>query len=215
MSDTRDSDILVSGPPSAPHTFLFAHGAGAGMDTDFMNAVADGLAKQGIRVIRFEFPYMAERRRTGKRKPPDREPVLRLTWQQRIAAVSDAGPGGGTRLVIGGKSMGGRIASMLADDVHAAGLVCLGYPFHPAGKPDKLRVEHLRTLKAPALIVQGQRDALGGQALVTGLRLPSRVTIHWLTDGDHSFKPRKASGRSLADNLTEAIDVTARFIKTL
>src|SRR5512134_3455799 len=114
-----------------------------------------GLAAHSVRVVRFEFPYMAERRRTGKRRPPDREPVLRQTWLEVIASV-DTEP-----LVIGGKSMGGRIASLIADEAEVAGLICLGYPFHPTGKPDQLRVERLRTIHTPTLILQGERDPFG------------------------------------------------------
>ena len=111
--------------------------------------------------------------------------------------------------------MGGRIASLIADEVQAAGLVCLGYPFHPTGKPEKLRTEHLKSIATPTLIVQGERDAFGNRAEVRRYRLAKTVRMHWLDDGDHSFKPRKKSGVSLEDNLTEAIDAVARFIAEL
>ena len=114
-----------------------------------------GLAAAGWRVARFEFPYMAERRRSGQKRPPDREPVLRETWLRVITRLGREG------LVIGGKSMGGRIASLLADEAKVAGLVCLGYPFHPTGKSDQLRVEHLRTIQTPTFIAQGTRDPFG------------------------------------------------------
>jgi predicted alpha/beta-hydrolase family hydrolase len=125
------------------------------MDTPFMDFFAKGLGKQGLRVVRFEYPYMAAKRVTGKQKPPDREPVLRGTWLKVVEKLGHEG------LVIGGKSMGGRIASLVADDSQVAGLVCLGYPFHPVGKPDRLRIEHLLTIKTPTLIVQGERDPFG------------------------------------------------------
>ena len=136
-----------------------------------MNAFAAGLADQGLRVVRFEFPYMAERRQTGKRRPPDREPVLRQTWLEVIAAV-DARP-----LIIGGKSMGGRIASLIADEADVAGLVCLGYPFHPTRKPDQLRVEHLRAIRTPTLILQGERDAFGSADEVPGYGLSGKLLL--------------------------------------
>jgi hypothetical protein len=199
--------IIVDGPDCAPATLILAHGAGAGMDTEFMNAFAAGLADQGLRVVRFEFPYMAERRQTGKRRPPDREPVLRRTWLEVIAAV-DARP-----LIIGGKSMGGRIASLIADEAEVAGLVCLGYPFHPTRKPDQLRVEHLRAIRTPTLILQGERDAFGSAEEVRGYKLSSQVRLHWLPDGDHSFKPRSSSGRTQDENWRDAISVTADFVK--
>jgi uncharacterized protein len=174
--------------PSGPHVIL-AHGAGEGMDSVFMNAFAKGLADRGLRVVRFEFPYMAALRETGERRPPDRERVLRETWLRVIKTVA------AETVFIGGKSMGGRIASLIADEAHVAGLVCLGYPFHPTGKPEQLRIEHLKTIKTPTLIIQGERDPFGNRHEVAGYKLSKHVRLHWLPDGDHSFKPRKASGR--------------------
>jgi predicted alpha/beta-hydrolase family hydrolase len=184
-------ELVLNGPPKSGTTVILAHGAGAGMDTDFMNAVAVGLADHGFRVVRFEFPYMAERRQTGKRRPPDREPVLRQAWLDVIASAEVK------TLFIGGKSMGGRIASLIADAVGAAGLICLGYPFHPTGKPDQLRVEHLQAIKTPTLILQGERDPFGNAEEVRGYNLCSQIRLHWLPGGDHSFKPRISSGRTL------------------
>jgi predicted alpha/beta-hydrolase family hydrolase len=201
--------LHFDGPARAKRTVVLAHGAGAAMDSPFMNVMAEGLAARGVRVARFEFPYMAARRRTGKRPPPDREPVLRDTWQRVIAEL---GAGG---LLIGGKSLGGRIASLVADEAGVAGLICLGYPFHPAGKPDKLRVDHLRELKTPALILQGERDPLGNREEVQQYELAASIRVHWLADGDHSFKPRKASGRTEAENWQEAIEVMADFVNRL
>ena len=134
-------ELLVDGPADAALTIALAHGAGAGMDSPFMEFFAKGLGQRGLRVVRFEFPYMSSFRNTGKRKPPDREPVLRAAWFKVVEKLGAKG------LVIGGKSMGGRIASLIADDARVAGLVCLGYPFHPVGKPERLRVKHLQTLK--------------------------------------------------------------------
>src|SRR5260370_26567995 len=126
-----DPKLLFDGPTHASRTIALAHGAGAAMDTPFVSAFAAGLADHGFRVARFEFPYMAIRRETGKKKPPDREPVLRETWLRVVELLGRDG------LIIGGSSMGGRIASLVADEAGAAGLVCLGYPFHPVGKPDR------------------------------------------------------------------------------
>ena len=137
-------DLLFDGPPEARFTVVLAHGAGAPMDSPFMDAVAGGGVARGLRVARFEFPYMRVRRELGGRRPPDRAPALIECWLRVMASLGDA-----ARLVIGGKSMGGWIASMVADDAGVAGLVCLGYPFHPPGKPDKLRVEHLEALRTP------------------------------------------------------------------
>jgi predicted alpha/beta-hydrolase family hydrolase len=198
-------ELLWDGPKDAMRTIALAHGAGAGMDTPFMNAFADGLAGRGFRVARFEFPYMASKRKTGEKKPPDREPILRTTWLQVIEML------GPERLIIGGKSMGGRIASLVADEAKVTGLVCLGYPFHPTGKPDTLRVEHLKKLATPTLICQGTRDPFGDRAVVRRLALSKAISVHWLEDGDHSFKPRKISGRTERQNWEEAIAEVAAF----
>ncbi len=203
----ESTSLIVDGPANAPVTFVFAHGAGAGMESDFMAAFATGLAKSGLRVVRFEFPFMAERRKTGTRRPPDREPILRETWHQVICSL-DAGT-----LLLGGKSMGGRIASLIADEVQPAGLVCLGYPFHPTGKPQQLRTAHLETIQTPTLIVQGERDVLGNLDEVRSYPLSKHVAVHWLPDGDHSFKPRKKSGRTQHENWDEGIQAVIEFAR--
>ncbi len=201
--------LLINGPADSPATLVLAHGAGAGMDTPFMDALAEGLAEAGLRVIRFEFPYMAESRRTGKRRPPNREPILRETWHQVIGSLDSE------KLVIGGKSMGGRMASLVAEEAQVAGLVCLGYPFHPTGKPDRLRTEHLENIETPTLILQGERDTLGNRDEVIDYALSEKIQVRWLTDGDHSFKPRKKSGRTLQDNWSEAIEAVVTFVREL
>jgi hypothetical protein len=207
-----DSDLLFDGPEDAAATVVLAHGAGAPMNTPFMNSVARGLsAGGGVRVVRFEFPYMHARRETGRRGgAPDREPVLRNSWKEVVERL-----GGGRKVVIGGKSMGGRIASMVADEVGARGLVCLGYPFHPPGRPDKLRTKHLETLATPALIVQGTRDAFGTRQDVAGYALSGAIRVVWLEDGDHSWKPRAASGRTEAQNMADGIAEIREFLEAL
>ena len=174
---------LTNGPESSKHVFLFAHGAGAPMDHAWMNGVARALGEQGIRVVRFEFPYMAARRTSGKRGAPDRQPVLLDTWREVIEEH-----GGGTKVCIGGKSMGGRMASMVADEMHVRGVVCFGYPFHPPGKPEQLRTAHLETLRTPALILQGTRDPFGTQEEVATYRLSKAIRVEWTEKGDHSLK---------------------------
>jgi predicted alpha/beta-hydrolase family hydrolase len=194
-------------------TLILAHGAGAPMDSPFMNTMARGLAEQGLRVARFEFPYMRGRRE-GRRRPPDREPVLLQTWRDAVAAIG--GVGGGDRVVIGGKSMGGRMASLVADEIGVRGLVCLGYPFHPPSKPETLRVKHLAALRTPALFVQGTRDALGSRAEVEGnilSMLSPAIRLVWLEDGDHSFKPRVSSGHTEKGHLAAAVEAVAGFVK--
>jgi predicted alpha/beta-hydrolase family hydrolase len=202
-------DLVFDGPADARLTVALGHGAGAPMDSPFMDAVAAGLAAHGWRVARFEFPYMAARRAEGRKKPPDREPVLRATWQTVIDGV------GPDRTVIGGKSMGGRIASLVADAAGVRGLICLGYPFHPPGKPDRLRTAHLSGLRTPTLILQGERDALGSRAEIAGYGLSAAIELGFLPDGDHSFKPRKASGHTEAGNIEAAIAKMDEFLKRI
>lgn len=205
------ADLLFDGPTDAALTVVLAHGAGAPMNTPFLNTVARGLAADGVRVARFEFPYMRARKETGRRGgAPDREPILRNAWKEVVEEL-----GGGGRLVIGGKSMGGRIASMVADEVGARGLVCLGYPFHPPGRPEKLRTKHLETLSTPALVVQGTRDPFGTPEDVAGYRLSPAIRIIWLQDGDHSWKPRASSGRTEAQNMAEALAALREFLAAL
>lgn len=201
------SELLLDGPSGAPFSIALAHGAGAPMDSPFMQRVAAGLAARGLRVARFEFPYMARRRSEGKRGAPDREPVLRATWVEVVERL-----GGGARVVVGGKSMGGRIASMVADEVGARGLVCLGYPFHPPGQPAKLRTAHLAELRTKALIVQGTRDAFGTREDVAGYRLSPAIRVRWIEEGDHSFKPPAKSGRTEKQNVEEAVAAVAEFV---
>jgi predicted alpha/beta-hydrolase family hydrolase len=200
-------DMIIDGDQGAERTFIFAHGAGGAMDTPFMNVVARGLADRGIRVARFEFPYMAARRKGKKSGAPDREPILLDAWRQAIDQL-----GGGPAVFVGGKSLGGRMASMVADDKGVRGLVCFGYPFHPPGAPEKLRTKHLESLKTPALIIQGTRDAFGKPEDVKTYRLPNTIRVEWLEDGDHSYKPRASSGITLDEQLHRAIDLAAKFI---
>jgi predicted alpha/beta-hydrolase family hydrolase len=209
METTPEIPLLIDGPAGAATTLVLAHGAGAPMDSPFLNEAAATLGGRGIRVVRFEFPYM-QGRRQGVRRGPDREPVLRKTWEQVAAQL-----GGGAGLVIGGKSMGGRMASLVADGLGVRGLVCLGYPFHPPGEPTRLRTAHLRDLTTPTLIVQGTRDPFGTVDDVAGYDLSPAIRLVWIADGDHSYVPRKSSGRSAAQNNAEALDAVAAFLDTL
>lgn len=201
---------MIFDGPEGGATIVLAHGAGAPMDSAPMTAVARGLAASGLRVARFEFPYMRRRRETGERRPPDREPVLREAWHAVIEELGGGGP-----LVIGGKSMGGRMASLIAGEAGVRGLVCLGYPFHPPGQPDRLRTAHLRDLRTPTLIVQGTRDPFGTPEDVQGYELSPAIQVVWLEDGDHSFKPRASSGRTEKQNVAEAVAAVVGFVGRL
>jgi predicted alpha/beta-hydrolase family hydrolase len=211
MADPRrDIDVLVDGPQAAVSTIIFAHGAGQGMRSPFMEAFARGLGEAGCRIVRFEFPYMRAWRESGARRPPDAMPVLIQTWRQVLADLGRDEPP-----VIGGKSLGGRVASQLADEVGARGLVCLGYPFHPPQRPEETRLAHLRGLRTPTLIVQGARDAFGTPQEVAGYDLPATIEVAWIADGDHSYRPSAGSLRTWSQNLAEAVSKVGEFVRAL
>ncbi|MCS0500286.1 alpha/beta hydrolase family protein [Protaetiibacter mangrovi] len=206
------TELLWTGPADSARLLVLAHGAGAAMDSDWMNRMAALLGDRGIRVARFEFAYMAARREGVRRPNPRAEAVLdeyRAVIEQ-LRGETDAVP------VIGGKSFGGRVASMIADEQYSAGriggLVCLGYPFHPMGKPEQLRTAHLAELAAPTLICQGERDIMGSRDEVAGYTLSPAITVAWSPDGDHDLKPRKASGHGFAENLAAAADAVAAHV---
>jgi len=204
-------DWLLDGPPDARRHLVLAHGAGQGMHSELMEAIARQLAAAGLRVVRFQFPYMMEMERTGKRRPPDRQAVLLDAWHRAIDHALAEGielP----QLLIGGKSLGGRMASLIADERSVAGLVCLGYPFHPPGKPERLRIEHLQTLRTPTLICQGTRDPFGNETEVSAYSLSPAIRFAWIEDGEHSFRPRKESGRTWEQNLSIAADAVREWI---
>ena len=173
VGELMPTNFLFDGPEDARVTIMLAHGAGAPMDSASMNAVTKALANAGFRVARFEFGYMAARR-TGEEKPP---PKAESVMPEYVAAIDDLGPTDGP-LIIGGKSMGGRVASMLADQLYdakrIAGLLCLGYPFHPMGRPDAAAHQALTGMKTPALICQGTRDEMGSRFEVGGYGLVRR-----------------------------------------
>jgi predicted alpha/beta-hydrolase family hydrolase len=209
-----DQNIIIDGESRDGWVLLLAHGAGQGMDSPFMAGIAEAIAGVGIAVVRFNFPYMVKAMASGRKRPPDREQLLRDSFQQAIAEQVAAGIER-RRLVIGGKSMGGRIASLIADGQQIAGLVCLGYPFHPPGRPERLRTAHLQGIRTPTLICQGERDPFGRREEVEAYPLSSAINIHWVNDGEHSFKPRKASAVTQEDNLRAAATAMADFIAGL
>ncbi|UCL85067.1 dienelactone hydrolase family protein [Pseudomonas nitroreducens] len=190
-------------------TVVLAHGAGAPMDSPFMGDIAARLAERGISVVRFEFPYMAIRREDGRRRPPNPQKHLLECWRRVYAQVRAEAAG---KLAIGGKSMGGRMASLLADELGADALVCLGYPFYAAGKPEKPRVAHLAELTTPTLIVQGERDALGDRATVERYALSPAIQLHWLAAADHDLKPLKVSGLTHDQHLETTAERIAEFL---
>jgi predicted alpha/beta-hydrolase family hydrolase len=191
-------------------TLILGHGAGANQLSGFMREFATGFAERGLDVVTFNFLYSEQ-----GRKIPDPAPRLEACYRAVIDAVVKHKKLKGNRLVIGGKSMGGRIASQVAashpDNID--GLVFLGYPLHPPGRPDKLRSEHLPKIKAPMLFVQGSRDAFGTKeeigSVIKKLKLPA--TLHAIENGDHSLKVPKKMG-SQQDVYNGAMDTIAEWV---
>jgi predicted alpha/beta-hydrolase family hydrolase len=205
------SERLIDGRDDAAATLILAHGAGAGMDTPFMTYMAEGVAARGFQVVRFEFPYMQARRKTGKKTPPPRADKLIGAFADEIGAAGTQSP-----VFIGGKSMGGRIATLLAAQADLpdalAGVVALGYPFHPPGKPESRRTDHLYDIAVPLLICQGSRDPFGSMAEVQAYGLPGDIAFCWLEDGNHDLAPRKASGLTTEQNWQAAVRAMTEFM---
>ncbi|MFM5439569.1 alpha/beta fold hydrolase [Aeromonas enteropelogenes] len=199
-------EVIREGASDAPVRILLAHGAGAGMEHAFLAELSRLLAGPDIEVVRFNFPYMIKRARDGKRRPPDRQPALLEHWRQMVREFAHP------KLFLAGKSMGGRMAAEIAGEMNAAGLLILGYPFHPPAKPDRWRGEVLKQITTPTLLLQGERDTFGSRAELVDFPFSSAVSVHWLTDGDHGFKPRKASGVSEQENLQQAANEIRRFV---
>ena len=206
---------LWNRPQNAERRFavLLAHGAGAPMDHPFLDRMADSLSRAGGSVLRFDYPYMAQRRRGGARRPPDRADVLLAAHRAALELLR--AEEGDLPVFLAGKSMGGRMASHVAlEDGDLRGLVLLGYPLHPAGKPDRVRSDHFPAWNTPSLFVQGTRDALCERALLERelTALPAEHRVHWIEDGDHSFAVRKKSGRSSDAALDEVAEVAASWL---
>jgi len=203
----------LDGPTRAEWLLVMAPGAGAPADGEFMATMAHVLADEGVRVLRFDFPYQVRAREDGRRRPPDRPAVLEGTWR---AAIRHAGrrlkP---PRMAVGGKSMGGRYATMLLAEAGRSGAEALpaspeacilfGYPLHPPGKPEKLRAEHLVDVGVPMLFLGGTRDALARIDLLrrTVADLPAS-TLHEIEGADHDFRTRAQSRREVIDELARA-----------
>lgn len=200
-------DLLIEGKPLIGRVIL-AHGAGAGMESEFMQVVSSYLSEHGLQVIRFEFPYMKQRRLDGKKRPPDRVEKLLAAFSERVEQCADDVP-----IYLAGKSMGGRIATMILENSNATGCFVFGYPFHPIGKVLTTRTEHFRALTKPVYIFQGERDLMGCKDEVVEYSLPSAVKIRWLPDGNHDLKPRKVSGFTQQEHIYSALDEMLSLIK--
>jgi predicted alpha/beta-hydrolase family hydrolase len=202
----------------ADRAVLLAHGAGADLDATPLRAVATALAAAGIPSLRFNFPY-----RDAGRRAPDRPPVLLASVRDAAARLAKRTGLPPERIVLGGRSMGGRMCSLLVgsppddDPLPALGLLLLGYPLHPAGKPMQLRIEHFPRLRVPCLFVSGTRDSLAGRdALTTAAKaIKGRVRFEWLESADHGFRPLKSSGVTAADVLHTVGEVSTAWVAAL
>lgn len=209
MDKIANLPVIWNGPKNSEKLFIFTHGAGAPMDTDFMDYFAEDLGKNKTRVLRFEFPYMALRREGHGKRPPNTQKILLECWSDVIKECRKFHNG---EIYIGGKSMGGRMASMIADQEGVAGLICLGYPFYAPGKQYKPRIDHLENLNTRSLILQGERDSMGSKEIVEKYSLSTKISISWLPDGDHGLKPRKKSGFTEEGNFNLASNLISNFI---
>jgi predicted alpha/beta-hydrolase family hydrolase len=217
VSPAARPDDGYQGPKrGADRAVLLAHGAGADMNAAALTVVADALADARVPSLRFDFPY-----RQAGRRAPDRPPVLLAAVREAVAELARRAKLPPDRLVLGGRSMGGRIASMVAadpdDPVPALGVTMLGYPLHPPGRPENLRVEHFPRLTMPVLFASGTRDAFGTPAELKrhAKKVKGPVTFCWVETGDHSFRPLKASGLRAADALAQVADAVVDFVTKL
>lgn len=207
--DSTVSALLLR-PAQARAAYVFAHGAGAGMTHPSMAVIAEGLAERGIATLRYQFPYMEK----GSKRP---DPPAIAQATVRAAVVETARHCGELPLFAGGKSFGGRMTSQAQAKAPLAGvrgLVFLGFPLHPAGKPSSERARHLAEVKVPMLFLQGTRDALAGldllEPVVTGLG--ARATLHLVKEADHSFHVLKRSGRNDREVMAELLDAFAAWV---
>jgi len=203
---TSQLECYVKSPKAL---LLFAHGAGANMHHAYLTNLTYLLNEKNINVLRFNFPYMDKRAQDGKKYPPNRMPILLECYQEILATINQSLP-----LFIGGKSMGGRVAATIAKSVKTdvKGVICLGYPFHPAKKPEKLRLEPLQETEKPILILQGDRDLLGCKSEIEKYEISSHCQLQYFTDGDHDLKPRVKSGFTHQQHIDQAVNAISRFI---
>jgi predicted alpha/beta-hydrolase family hydrolase len=209
----QNRGLSVYPTTDAGAALILAHGAGAGQRSAFMVGAARALAERGVVTATFDFPYMAQ-----GRKVPDKGPVLEEAWRAVITEAAGRADLAGRPLFIGGKSMGGRIASQVAaaGGLPIAGLVFFGYPLHPPGKPAQRRDAHLPAITAPMLFVQGSNDAFGSADEIRALlpRLNAATILHEVAGGDHSLKVPARGGRTPASVLADVFDVVAQFIRS-
>ena len=217
MAEALVTEYEWDGPKrGADRAVLLAHGAGSDMNGAALVAVAGALAAAGVPSLRFNYPY----RTTGK-KAPDRPKVLDAATREAAAELAKRAKLDPARLVLGGRSMGGRYCSLVvgdADDpVTSLALLLLGYPLHAAGRPESPRADHFPRLHVPVLFVSGTRDSLAAQPDLTkaARSIDGDVSFHWIETADHGYRPLKASGRTASDVLDEVADVSAQWVAAL
>jgi predicted alpha/beta-hydrolase family hydrolase len=212
LGNATSVSALLLQPPRALACFVFAHGAGAGMNHEFMEAVAGGLGERGVATLRYQFPYMEK----GSRRP-DSPAIAHAAVRAAVAEAARCCPG--LPLIAGGKSFGGRMTSQaqaLAPLAGVRGLAFLGFPLHPAGKPSDARAAHLGDVKIPMLFVQGTRDKLAELSLLEPLlqRLGATAHLHVVQEGDHSFHV-PARARAGRDVLREVMDAMTNWTSSI
>lgn len=201
---------------AADRAVLLAHGAGSDKESAVLQGVASALSAAGVPSLRFDYPY-----RVAKKRAPDRPAVLDRATREAAAELAKRSQLPAERLVLGGRSMGGRYCSQVVGDeelpVPALGLLLLGYPLHPAGQPDRRRVDHFPRLRVPCLFVSGTRDALAGRDALTeaATAIKGTVAFHWLESADHGYRPLKASGRTVDDVLAEVAAASVEWVRAL
>lgn len=208
--------MIIDKTSQAKAVCILAHGAGAPMDSTFMTRMSSALVAQDIHVVRFEFAYMAQRRTGGNKRPPPNMPTLVDEFERVCAEVSNSLDISRLPLYIGGKSMGCRVATLLAASPllppNVRGVVCFGYPFHPSRQPEKTRIDHLPAVSVPLIIVQGTRDALGNPDDTQQYTLPPHLQMDWLETADHDFVPLKRSGFTQEQCIEHAARIASDFM---
>lgn len=217
MREIRVGEVSVSTRVDAPRgtpaaVLLLAHGAGVSRDHPSMDRLAGALVEAGFVTARFNFPY-----RERGRKVPDRAPVLIETWREVFAAARAQGEWQDLPILAGGRSMGGRMASMAAaegEGFSPQGLIFFAYPLHPPGKPQALRVAHLSAVRTPMLFLSGTRDSMATVDLMNAetRKLGALVRLHWLEGADHGFHVLKRSGRTDEDIVKESAEVSRAWL---
>lgn len=182
------------------------------MDSPFMERITEMLFEQGVCAVRFEFPYMAERRTSGAKRPPPSAEKLLPDFLEKITLLKNVAK---RPIYIGGKSMGGRVAAMIgcAAPKSVRGILCFGYPLHPPGAPEDLRSLPLEKASVPVLVCQGERDPFGNRADFAKFIPSSKVEIEWLESGDHDFEPLKAATTTHQRNILKAAQLAASFCR--